>query len=80
MIGVESTEIKSKANAMKSSTVKGVAGRNMVTIVSCSRGQGGSRIGERRSGGRRRQDAAGEGVADQFTGGRSYLVARRVRD
>ena len=33
MIGVERTDIKSKAKAIKSSTVKGVAGRNMVTAV-----------------------------------------------
>ncbi len=32
MIGVESTEISSKAKAAKSSTVRGVAGLNMVKV------------------------------------------------
>lgn len=30
MMGVDSTDIRSRANAAKSSTAKGVAGRNMV--------------------------------------------------
>lgn len=33
MIGVDSTDIRSKANAAKSSTAKGVAGRNMVGAI-----------------------------------------------
>ena len=78
MIGVERTEIKSSANAIRSSTDNGVAGLNMVTVAWPENVEVGR--GRMRESGQRPQDAAGEGVADQHTVALPYLAEKEVRN